>query len=165
MSEVTVVKRDWQGREVLRWTGRTVHIDAEETVVEAHFARPTLNLPYLTLAQGDRMVEHFYTHRWYNVFEIYAGESSQLKGWYCNIARPARVQGGLIESDDLALDLFVPPVGKMLILDEEEFVELALSTDERAKAVAGLAALQALVREHHPPFEALALRGYPTERS
>ena len=165
MSEVTLVKRDWQGREVLRWTGRTVHIDPEETIVVAHFARPTLTLPYLTLAQGDRMVEHYYSRRWYNVFEIYAGESSQLKGWYCNLARPARMQEGLIESEDLALDLFVSPEGKMLILDEEEFVGLPLSADDRAQAADGLAALQALAREHLPPFEALAQRGHLIERA
>lgn len=164
MSEVTVVKRDWQGREVLRWTGRALHIDADEILVEARFARPTLRLPYLTLAQGDRMLEHYYTRRWYNVFEIYAGESSQLKGWYCNIARPVRMHGGLIESEDLALDLFVSPEGNTLLLDEEEFAGLALSHDDRAQAAAGLADLQALAREHRPPFEALAQRGRPRER-
>lgn len=159
MSEVIVVKRDWQGREVLRWAGRAVHIDADEILVEARFARPTLRLPYLTLAQGDRMLEHYYTRRWYNVFEIYAGESSQLKGWYCNIARPVRMHGSLIESDDLALDLFVSPEGKTLLLDEQEFAGLALSPDDRARAAAGLAHVQTLVREHRPPFEALAQQG------
>jgi len=163
VSDVTVVKRDWQGREVVRWTGRAVHIDADEILVEARFARSTLRLPYLTLAQGDRMLELYYTRRWYNVFAIYAGESSQLKGWYCNIARPVRMHGSLIESDDLALDLFISPEGKTLLLDEEEFAALALSPDDRAQAAAGLADLQALVREHRPPFEALAPQGRPLD--
>jgi hypothetical protein len=161
---VTVVKRDWQGREVLRWTGRAIHIDADEIVVDARFARPTLRLPYLTLAQGDRMLEHYYTRHWYNVFEIYAGESSQLKGWYCNIARPVRMHGSLIESEDLALDLFVSPEGKTLLLDEEEFAGLVLSHEDRAQAAAGLADLQALARERRPPFEALAQRGRSLDR-
>ncbi len=156
MSEVTVVKRDWQGREVLRWPGHILHLDAEEVVVEARFARTTLTLPYLTLAQGDRMVEHYYTQRWYNVFEIFAGESSHFKGWYCNLARPARLIGALIESDDLALDLFVSPEGKTLLLDEEEFAALALSQAERRQAREALRDLEMRVAARRAPFEALA---------
>jgi predicted RNA-binding protein associated with RNAse of E/G family len=153
---VIVVKRDWQGREVLRWAGRILHLDPEEVVVEARFTRPTLTLPYLTLAHGDRMVEHYYTRRWYNVFEIFAGESSHLKGWYCNLARPAQVHGSVIESDDLALDLFVSPHGQTLLLDEDEFEALTIDVGERSQARAALAELKARVRAHQPPFEALS---------
>lgn len=158
-----VVKRDWQGREVLRWAGRILHLDPEEVVVEAHFARPTLTLPYLTLAHGDRMVEHYYMRRWYNVFEVFAGESSQLKGWYCNLARPARVGGSVIESDDLALDLFVSPHGQTLLLDEDEFEALTIDLGERRQARAALVELQARVRAHQPPFEALRNSGSADE--
>ncbi len=161
MSEVTVVKRDWQGREVLRWPGHILHIDAEELLVEAHFSRRTVELPYLTLAHGDRMLEHYYTRRWYNVYEIYAGDSSQLKGWYCNLARPARVDGALIESDDLALDLFVSPHGRTLVLDEDEFETLALPQEERRQVREALRDLQLRVAQRSAPFEALARTAPP----
>jgi protein associated with RNAse G/E len=151
-----VVKRDWQGREVLRWPGRTLHLDPEEVVVEARFARSTFSLPYLTLAQGDRMLEHYYTQRWYNVFEIYAGESPHLKGWYCNLSRPARLNGDLIEWDDLALDLFVSLDGKTILLDEEEFEALALSQAEGESVREALGDLQSRVGQRSAPFEALA---------
>jgi len=155
VSDVIVVKRDWHGREVLRWVGRILHLDPEEVVVEARFTRPTVTLPYLTLAHGDRMVEHYYTRRWYNVFEVFAGESSRLKGWYCNLARPAQVRGSVIESDDLALDLFVSPHGQTLLLDEDEFEALTIDVGERRQVRLALGELQQRVREHQPPFEAL----------
>ncbi len=165
MSEVTVVKRDWQGREVLRWPGHILHLDPQEIVVEARFARSTLALPYLTLARGDRMLEHYYTQRWYNVFEVYAGESSHLKGWYCNLARPARLNGALIESDDLALDLFVSPGGETLLLDEEEFEALALPQAERRQAREALRDLESRVAQRSAPFEALARTAPPAKEA
>jgi uncharacterized protein len=163
VSEVTVVKRDWQGREVVRWPGRILHLDPEAAVVEARFGRSTFSLPYLTLAQGDRMLEHYYTQRWYNVFEVYAGESTHLKGWYCNLSRPARLNGALIEWDDLALDLFVSPEGKTLLLDEQEFEALDLSQAERRRVQEALRDLESRVAQRGAPFEALARTAPPSE--
>ncbi|OQY20658.1 MAG: hypothetical protein B6I35_10355 [Anaerolineaceae bacterium 4572_32.2] len=47
-----------------------------------------MDLGYVALEPSDRWTECFYTDRWYNVFEIHAADDS-LKGWYCNITRPA----------------------------------------------------------------------------
>jgi hypothetical protein len=47
---------------------------------------------------------------------------------------------------------------------EEPAFSYYLSPDDRAQAAAGLADLQALVREHRPPFEALAPQGRPLGR-
>ena len=86
----------------------------------------------------------YFLARWYNVFEIYDRADGRLKGWYCNIASPAEVKGTVISYRDLALDLLVFPDGRQMVLDEDDFVTLRLSEAERAKALAALAALQAL---------------------
>jgi hypothetical protein len=57
---------------------------------------------------GDHFYEHYYSERWYNIFEVRSAEGV-LKGWYCNITRPARFEAKLVTSEDLELDLFVAP--------------------------------------------------------
>ena len=49
---------------------------------------------HATLRRGDRFIETYYTDRWYNIFEIHAREDDRLKGWYCNIAKPAVMEAG-----------------------------------------------------------------------
>jgi protein associated with RNAse G/E len=98
------------------------------------------------------MLEHCYTQRWYNVFESTPAIAS---GWYCNLSRPARLNGDLIEWDDLALDLFVSLDGKTILLDEEEFEALALSQAEGDRVREALGDLQSRVAQRSAPFEAL----------
>ena len=122
----------------------------------AYWTRPPLALGYTTFETGDRFVEWFYSDRWYNIFEIH-GHDDRLKGWYCNIAAPARIEGGVIACRDLLLDLWVAPDGQMLVLDEDEFAaETALDPQTRAAALAALAILRAMVQRGESPFDALA---------
>ena len=116
----------------------------------------------MVLAPGDRMVEYYCTDRWYNVLEIYASQGHTLKGWYCNLCRPARVKGTVIEVEDLALDLFVSPSGATLVLDEDEFALLPLPAAERHQVEAALADLRARARNAQSPFEQL-LEGKPRQ--
>jgi hypothetical protein len=44
----------------------------------------------------------------------------------------------------LALDLLVFPDGRQMVLDEDEFAELSISAEKRAKARAALAELRTL---------------------
>ncbi|HEY74489.1 MAG TPA: DUF402 domain-containing protein, partial [Thermoflexia bacterium] len=76
-----------------------------------------------------------------------------LKGWYCNITRPARITSDEVAAEDLALDLWVAPDGEMLVLDEDEFAALALPPAEHDAAQQALAELQAMVRRKAPPFD------------
>jgi hypothetical protein len=159
---VTVRKLDPQGRELIRWSGTLVRSGSSEIVLEAAFSRPTQDLGYLILAQGDRMVEHYYPDRWYSVYEIFTGSQGPFKGWYCNIVRPARWKGDSLDTIDLALDLFVSPEGRTLELDREEFEALSLPPAERRQALAALAELEDRVRTGRPPFNRLASRNPPT---
>jgi protein associated with RNAse G/E len=85
------------------------------------------DLGYVVFERGDVFFEYYYFDRWYNVFQIYSAEGV-LKGWYCNVTAPARVDDGQLTFVDLALDLFVYPDRRFLVLDQEEFDELANGT-------------------------------------
>lgn len=87
-----------------------------------------------------------------------------LKGFYCNITRPAVFEpgGDDVYADDLALDLIVYPDGCWTVMDEEEFAVLPLSPEDRQHALRGLAELQVLVRRRQGPFMALpGVEGLP----
>lgn len=150
---VTVIKNDHTGQEVWRYDGYVLERTATYVKLEAHFARHNVDLGYVTFRRGDRFVEHFYGDRWYNIFAVHDGDDNHLKGWYCNIARPAEMSADRIAQDDLALDLFVTPEREMLVLDEDEFEALHLSDPEHSAALAALAELQQQVLQGQPPFD------------
>ena len=96
----------------------------------------------MLLGKGDRFVETYYTDRWFNIFEIHAREDDHLRGWYCNVSSPAVIVGDTIAWNDLALDLLVFPDGRQYVLDEDEFSQLELSSEQRQRALNALAELQ-----------------------
>ena len=101
---------------------------------------------YLPLidALTDSDLETFYRDRWYNVFAVYDRDDGVLKGWYCNVTRPATITDAAVSSDDLALDVWVSPAGDVTVLDEDEFAALPLPPADRTAARAALAQLLAL---------------------
>jgi predicted RNA-binding protein associated with RNAse of E/G family len=137
---VTVRKLDHAGREMTAYPGRIVRQAEGVVVLATRWKGPRVDLGYVTLEPGDRWLETFWTERWYNVFEIHAADG-RLKGWYWNVARPARVSDGEVVWEDLALDVWVDPAGQALVLDEEEFAGLGLSPQEGASARAALSAI------------------------
>ena len=158
---VRVQKLKPSGEVAIEWSGDILSRDAHGLVLEARFTRKTMPLGYVTLAQGDRFVETYYTDRWYNVFAIYGGDSGEFKGWYCNVSRPAMLvepaQPGetlLVRTVDLALDYFRQPNGREFVLDEDEFAELALEPREADAARSALAEVRALAGAGLGPFAA-----------
>jgi len=139
---VTVHKLDPAGVELWTYSGRLLHRDERSLTLEALFDKPDQDYHGLRLRTGDRFVETHYADRWYNVFAIHDVESAELKGWYCNIARPARLGTHDIWSADLALDLVVLPDGRWSVLDEEEFAALEIPAEDRMAAREALAQLQ-----------------------
>jgi predicted RNA-binding protein associated with RNAse of E/G family len=75
-----------------------------------------------------------------------------LKGWYCNIVRPARLEPEHIWSVDLALDLVVLPDGRWVVVDQEEFRKLELPEWDCLNALAALRQLGRLARAQQAPF-------------
>jgi uncharacterized protein len=140
---VTVIKLNAQGKETWRYQGRLLAQDASSVTLEAFFDREDLDLHGMYLVKGDRFIETYYSDRWYNVFEIHAHDDDRLRGWYCNIGRPAQITGSIISYVDLALDLLVFADGRQIILDEEEFAALNPSQEMHDQAYQALRDLQA----------------------
>lgn len=150
---ITVIKRDAAGRETWRYTGRVLERGPGFVRLEARFNRPDLPFMGVTLRQGDRFVETFYTDRWYNIFEIHDRDDDRIKGWYCNIGRPAVLEAAdRLSYVDLALDLWVAADGSLTVLDEDEFAALDLDAESRARARAALAELQAAFANRKTPL-------------
>lgn len=149
---VTVHKLDAAGFEVWTYSGVIVARGDSYTVLEAKFDRERAQVGFLNLSKGDRFIESYYNDRWYNVFEVHAAESDRVKGWYCNIGRPARLDQADIYYEDLALDLIVSPDGDVEVLDEDEFAALELPESDARQARRALKLLQERAALGQPPF-------------
>ena len=147
-----MVKLDHRAKEKWRYDGLVLARETSSITVEAVYDQADEDLNSLSLRKGDRFVERHYADRWYNVFAVYDGTSGRLKGWYCNITRPARIDGDQVSAEDLALDLIVRPDGSWTVLDEEEFEAQALSAPDRTNALAALAELKGLAQASEGPF-------------
>lgn len=165
MAQVKVRKLDHLGRLVVEYPGDVLHRDAIAGTVELRTAwdRARLDLGYVILEPGDQWTERFFADRWYNIFEIRAG-NGRLKGWYCNVTRPAHISETTVAWEDLALDLWVAADGTTLVLDEDEFAHLSLEPDERAAAKAALDELLAMVCRGNHPFDGGDRRESPAGR-
>jgi hypothetical protein len=147
-TSLNVLKLDIAGRETWRYPAKVLRQDAESVTIEAFFNRPDLDFHGILFGQGDRFVETYYRDRWYNVFEIHAREDDHLRGWYCNITRPATITPETISYVDLALDMLVYPDGRQLVLDEDEFAALEIGDEECEQAWKALEELKGrFVRE------------------
>ncbi len=155
MTHVIIVKNDHHGEEVWRYDGTIVERGPTWIKLEAIYTSPDRMTDYHTFRQGDRFVEWFYSDRWYSIFQMHDVDDDRLKGWYCNISRPAVFANGVIAADDLALDLFVAPDGTLTVLDEDEFEALPLDPATRRAARDALAELRERVTRRQTPFEAI----------
>lgn len=154
MSEpITVIKRDHHGNDVLTYTGVAIARDEASICIQASFPFKPHDLGGFMLNTGDKMLEWFYSDRYYNVFRIYDGDSDQVKGWYCNLTRPAIITADTVASDDLALDVLCFPNGEVVILDEDEYQALDLSPAEQAEVSRTLTALIDLFNTSQAPFD------------
>ena len=129
-----IIKQDHRGREVWRWRGRLLWATPVGWAVEATFSGPPIVVGGLSFRPGDRMIEFYYRHRWYNLFAVYDGPHGRIKGWYANIAAPAQRRGNRLIYRDWALDLVVLRDGQATVLDQEAFAALPLSPQERLQA-------------------------------
>ncbi len=135
---IRVLKRDLFGAVTWEYSGRVLTLSHGVLRIEAFFDRPDMPFQDTWLKRQDRFLETYYTCRWYNIFEIYDRDDGHLKGWYCNISRPAVIEEGSVSFVDLALDLWVTPQGEQKILDEEEFLALPLDGQTRQQALRAL---------------------------
>ena len=107
----------------------------------------------MVFRRGDVMTEWFYDDRWYNVFKVEDDTGERLKGYYCNITRPAEISESTIAADDLALDVFVSPEGEITLLDEDDFAALPLTDEERQSAREAVEQIRTLLSKRESPFD------------
>ena len=141
---LVVQKLLYDGSPGYRWEGELVERHEDWLLFCAEFTLDRRDLGYVVFERGDVFYEYYFRDRWYNVFQIYSA-GGELKGWYCNVSAPAVIEDGVLTFVDLALDLFVYPDRRFLVLDQDEFDELEQSTYRPEDAGAAKAALAELI--------------------
>ncbi|WOX25267.1 DUF402 domain-containing protein [Streptomyces solicathayae] len=146
--EIVLVKA---GRTKIRYPAEVVADDGVRLSVRAPWAADGVrDFGFVRFEPGDVFTEHYWRDRWYAVKEVRSGDGT-LKGWYCDVTRPAAVDAGQVVVEDLDLDLWVSADGgEVLRLDEDEFAASGLAgadPEAAACAVAALDELEALGRD------------------
>ncbi|MGA5447350.1 DUF402 domain-containing protein [Streptomyces phaeochromogenes] len=145
------------GRTKIRYPAELLHDDGTHVTVRAAWAGAGVrDFGFIRFEPGDVFTEHYWRDRWYAVKEV-RGPEGVLKGWYCDITRPASVSGGELVVEDLDLDLWRSADGTAVLrLDEDEFAESGLETTDPQAAAAARSALDELeLRAREGDFEAL----------
>ncbi|KPC78730.1 MULTISPECIES: DUF402 domain-containing protein [Streptomyces] len=143
------------GRTKIRYPAQQVGDDGTRITVRAPWAAPGVrDFGFVRFEPGDVFTEHYWRDRYYAVKEVRTG-GGQLKGWYCDITRPAVLRGSELLVEDLDLDLWVSADGSSVLrLDEDEFEESGLAGRDPRAAEAAVRALDEL--EHLARTEGLA---------
>ena len=145
-----ILKKNLADEVTWQYEGVELNRDENSITIEALFNRDDLPFQGIVLKRNDRFVETFYTDKWYNIFEIYDRDDGKLKGWYCNIGKPAVIEDDFISYVDLALDLWVSADGKKTVLDEDELEELKLDDDLKKKIYDSLHELELHFESKNP---------------
>jgi predicted RNA-binding protein associated with RNAse of E/G family len=131
--------------------------DGNHIVVRGPWAEASpRDLGFVVFEPGDVFTEHYWRDRWYSVKEV-GDAAGRLKGWYCDVTRPVRVEEGRLISEDLDLDLWVSADGLTIMrLDEEEFVASRLEQTDPDTSVRARRALDELERLARAGFAGVA---------
>ncbi|MFD0006445.1 DUF402 domain-containing protein [Streptomyces sp. NPDC127178] len=133
------------GRTKIRYEAELVADDGTRIAVRAPWAGAGIrDFGFVRFEPGDVFTEYYWRDRWYAVKEV-RDTSGALKGWYCDITRPATLSGTELVVEDLDLDLWRSADGTdVRRLDEDEFAESGLAETDPAAAEAAVAALDEL---------------------
>ncbi|MEV4229988.1 DUF402 domain-containing protein [Streptomyces bobili] len=133
------------GRTKIRYPAELLADDGTRIAVRAPWAGEGVrDFGFVRFEPGDVFTEYYWRDRWYSVKEVRAA-SGALKGWYCDITRPATLTGGELVVEDLDLDLWRSADGRdVRRLDEDEFAESGLAERDPEAAAAAVTALDEL---------------------
>ncbi|MFJ7150070.1 DUF402 domain-containing protein [Streptomyces sp. NPDC100445] len=133
------------GRTKIRYPAELLGDDGTRIVVRARWAGAAVrDFGFVRFEPGDVFTEYYWRDRWYAVKEV-RGADGALKGWYCDITRPAVLSGAELVVEDLDLDLWRSADGRdVRRLDEDEFADSGLAETDPRAASAAVAALDTL---------------------
>ncbi|MFI8168321.1 DUF402 domain-containing protein [Streptomyces sp. NPDC085931] len=140
--DVVLVKA---GRTKIRYAGELLADDGTRLAVRAAWAGAGVrDFGFVRFEPGDVFTEYYWRDRWYAVKEVRSATGG-LKGWYCDVTRPAVRSGAELVVEDLDLDLWRSADGAdVRRLDEDEFAANGLAATDPEAARAALAALDEL---------------------
>ncbi|WP_037890137.1 DUF402 domain-containing protein [Streptomyces viridochromogenes] len=140
--EVVLVKA---GRTKIRYTAELIADDGTRIAVRAPWSGDGVrDFGFVRFEPGDVFTEYYWRDRWYAIKEVRDAKGT-LKGWYCDITRPAVLSGTELVVEDLDLDLWRSADGTdVRRLDEDEFAESGLAQRDPAAAGAAMTALDEL---------------------
>ncbi|WP_371672506.1 DUF402 domain-containing protein [Streptomyces sp. NBC_00289] len=130
------------GRTKIRYGAELLADDGTRVVVRAPWAGEGVrDFGFVRFEPGDVFTEYYWRDRWYAVKEV-RDSAGTLKGWYCDITRPAVRTGTELVVEDLDLDLWrSADGGDVRRLDEDEFADSGLAESDPPAAAAATAAL------------------------
>ncbi len=155
-STEVAVRLDKHPRPDVQYPATVLADDGDHAVVRAPwFGDEPRDFGFVRFEQGDVWTEHYWRTRWYSIKQVATADGT-VKGWYCDVARPAVVTPGLITVGDLDLDLWLSGDRKTVLrLDEDEFLESGLAAREPETAAAAVRALNELEALAGDGFEEL----------
>ncbi|PPS74204.1 DUF402 domain-containing protein [Streptomyces sp. MH60] len=135
------------GRTKIRYAATLLHDDGVRLAVRAPWAGDGVrDFGFVRFEAGDVFTEYYWRDRWYAVKEVRTA-AGVLKGWYCDVTRPAVLTGTELVVEDLDLDLWRSADGTdVRRLDEDEFAGSGLADRDPGAAAAAVAALDELER-------------------
>ncbi|MGI5374285.1 DUF402 domain-containing protein [Streptomyces sp. CA-251387] len=132
-------------RTKIRYAAELLQDDGTRIAVRAPWSGDGVrDFGFVRFEPGDVFTEYYWRDRWYAVKEV-RDAAGALKGWYCDVTRPATLSGTELIVEDLDLDLWRSADGTdVRRLDEDEFAESGLAETDPEAAAAAVAALDEL---------------------
>jgi hypothetical protein len=154
MSRIVKVRLVKRRGPPVEYAADVVSDDGTHIVVRASWSdEDERDLGFVRFEPGDVFTEHYWRDRWYSIKEV-RDAGGELKGRYCDVARPAVLRDGVLISDDLDLDLWASADGRTILrLDEDEFLAGDLATSDPTVFTEARRALDELERLAHHGFE------------
>ena len=156
---LTIVKLAPDGSQAARYRGDVVgHNPDSWLLVQATWTNRRIELGGLSFCPGDELLEWFSPRHPFNAFAVFSPHDG-FKGWYANVAYPARLDATteppVLFWHDLYLDLVGLPDGSFTVRDDDELLASGLAHADPELYARILAARSELIRRFQrrlPPF-------------
>ncbi len=128
---LTIVKLAPDGLETARYRGEVVgHREDSWLLVHATWTNRRIDVGGLSFCPGDELLECFSPQHPFNAFAVFSPQDS-FKGWYANVAHPARLDTTadppILYWHDLYLDLVGFLDGSFTLHDDDELLASGLA--------------------------------------